>query len=119
MAELGSRSRKARWRIHDRHDLRRECGSLAIADSQREVASKRFSCPSKYVSSFLRAYPDLYYETRRHVCLLLNLDLDLDLNLCLYLDLHLNLNLLLFPPSFLSFFAPSFDSVFVSKYPQL
>ncbi len=53
---------------------------------------------SKFVSPFVRTYPDLCRDLRRHARLRLNLNLDLhpDLNLYLYLYLNLSLNLNLF-----------------------
>ena len=43
---------------------------------------------ARYVSSFVWAYPDLYCQMRRHVCLHLNNELYLDLNDKLYTELN-------------------------------
>ena len=41
-------------------------------------------CFSKYVSLFVRTYPDVCRDRRRHLRLRLNLNLNLNLNLVLY-----------------------------------
>jgi hypothetical protein len=52
---------------------------------------ERALCLSKYLSLFVRTYPDLYRDRRRHLRLHLNLTFDLNLNLNLDLALSLAL----------------------------
>ena len=80
--------RKTRLRAHDRHDLGRKRASLVAVNTQRGAASRLSSYPAKYVSLCVWAYPDLYYQMRRHVCLHLNNELYLDLNSWLYTELN-------------------------------
>ena len=77
--------------------------------------SGRALCFSKYLSLFVRTYPDLYRNRRRHARLRLNLNLNLSLNLALNLDLHLNLNLFLFEKSLQKPFESSSGSSFGLK----
>ena len=76
--------------------------------------AERALCFSKSLSPFVRTYPDLCRDRRRHVRLRPNLAFDLNLNLSLNLFPNLNLNLFLLQKSFQKPFEASFASKFVS-----
>ena len=83
-------------------------------------ASKPRLCPSKYLSLFVRKYPQKCRQPctrlRRQACP------DLSLNPCLNLDLNLNPSLFralfekLFQQLFRKFFAKLFGSMFESRF---